>query len=196
MNKVIFLICAALSFVISAPVFAEEITIFSFEEDTQEWGVPDWCFSKEDCVAEREIMISDAYASDGNKSLEVTANFPGGNWTGAYIETLLSVTDWSQFSRISADIYLPNDTPEGLIARIILTTGEGWVWNEMGKPVKLKPGAWTTVKANLKPGSMDWKFFPDESFRHDVRKLGVRVESDKGPVYAGKLYIDNIKLIE
>jgi len=45
------------------------------------------------------------------------------------------------------------------------------------------------------PGSYDWKrTVPDESFRADVRKIVVRIESNRRPIYKGPVYIDNVKI--
>ena len=93
----------------------------------------------------------------------------------------MNVNDWSAFQAIAVDVYLPDRAPEGLKGRIILTVGDKWQWTEQNRAVDLKPGTWTTLKANFAPGSVDWKFFPDEAFRHDIKKLGVRIESNKGP---------------
>lgn len=174
---------------------AEEIVVYGFENGLEDWAIPDWAKTKEDSVAEN-IAVSEHQADEGKRSMEVVTNFPGGKWTGAYVETMIYVQDWSAFSTMSVDIYLPDNAPKGLGGRIILTTGEEWKWQEMNRTVPLIPGKWTTIKASLKPGSMDWKFFPDDRFRADIRKLGIRVESNKGPVYAGPIYIDNLKLKE
>ena len=64
----------------------------------------------------------------------------------------------------------------------------------MNRGISLVPGEWTTIHANVKEGSTDWKFFPDENFRKDIKRLGVRVESDRKPVYTGPIYIDNVRL--
>ena len=86
------------------------------------------------------------------------------------------------------------DAPAGLKGKIILTVGEDWKWIEMGKTVPLTPGQVTTITADLKPGSKDWKnTVVDDSFRKDVRKLGVRVE-DNRTAWKGKIYIDNIRV--
>jgi len=65
----------------------------------------------------------------------------------------------------------------------------------MARSVPLVPGQWTTVSANLSPGSEDWKKTTvDDAFRKDVRKVAIRVESNKKPVYTGPVYVDNIRL--
>ena len=140
--------------------------------------------------------MSDAYAGEGKYALKVNAAFPGGRWTGVYVEHEMEVTDWSPFGVVSLGVLLPESAPNGLTSRIILTTGDQWAWNEMSRGTQLIPGQWTTVSANLRPGSMDWKFFPDDKFRSDVRKLGIRVESNHGPAYEGPIYIDNIRMGE
>ena len=177
----------------AAQARGEALTIYDFEAGLQDWVIPDWAKEKEEDVG-RVVSTSQEVASHGKNSMQVLADFPGGTWTGAYVEVPMNVSDWSQFSSISADVYLPATAPSGLQGRFILTVGEQWTWTEMNHALKLEPGKWTMITANLKPGSLDWKFFPTEAFRKDIRKLGFRIESDKKPVYSGPIYIDNIRL--
>ena len=175
--------------------FAADKALFSFENDLQGWGIPDWAYEKDDHVAE-ELDVSNKYASDGKSSLEILADFPGGCWSGAYIENV-EYFDWTPYSTISVDIYIPTTAPNGLKGKVILTQGEDWAWREMNRSVDLEPGQWTTVTADIKAGSTDWKRVdPDDSFRQDIRKFGIRVESNLRPIYKGPIYIDNIVLIE
>ena len=175
------------------------MTIYDFEGGLQDWSIPDWAKEKEEDVG-RIVTASQEVASSGLGSMQLLADFPGGAWTGSYVEVFMYVTDWSQFGEIAVDVYLPADAPTGLKARFILTVGEAWTWTEMNRAIVLEPGDWTTITANLKPGSLDWKFFPTDEFRKDVRKVGLRVESDKtkeygtSPVYSGPIYFDNIRL--
>ena len=171
----------------------DTLTVYDFEAGLQDWAIPDWAKEKDEDVG-RVVSTSQEVASHGKGSMQVLADFPGGTWTGAYVEVAMYVTDWSQFSSVSADVYLPANAPSGLQGRFILTTGENWTWTEMNRAIKLEPGKWTMITANLKPGSLDWKFFPTDAFRKDIRKLGFRVESDKKPVYSGPIYVDNIRL--
>jgi len=174
---------------------ATEIVIYGFEGTLEGWAVPDWAKGSEDYVAEH-CAVSQEHAQEGAHALELGAAFPGGRWTGVYVEREMEVTDWSPFGRLSVDVYLPEQAPEGLRGKIILTVGGDWTWTEMNRSVPLAPGAWTTLSVNLKPGSMDWKFFPDDAFRGSIRKLGVRIESDRAPAYRGALYVDNVRLAE
>jgi len=174
---------------------AAEIVVYGFEGSAEGWLIPDWAKTNDDYVG-RQLAVSQTYAEEGQSSLELRAEFPGGRWAGAYVEREVDVTDWSAFGRVSVSVYLPADAPSGLQGRIILTVGDQWRWTEMNKGVALTPGAWTTLTANLKPGSMDWKFFPDEAFRKDIRKIGVRIESDRAPAYKGPIFLDNVRLFK
>ena len=176
---------------------AEELVIFDFEEGKlADWLIPGWAKESTD-YAGKELIASKDFASHGEGALQLLVDFPGqGKWTGAYVEIEMNVVDWTPFSAIAADVYLPYNVPNGLKGRIILTVGEKWEWTEMNRPVALQADQWTTLSANLKPGSMDWKFFPDENFRKDIRKIGIRIESDRAPAYKGPVFIDNIRLIK
>lgn len=181
---------------LAAAAAATEITIYGFEETLDGWEIPDWAKGTSDHVCQ-EIAVSQAQAQEGASSLQLLAAFEGdGRWSGAYVERTLEVTDWTPFSRLSASVYLPSDAPPSLEGRIILTVGDAWTWTEMNRTIPLTPGDWTTISVNLKPGSMDWKFFPDERFRQSVRKLGVRIESNRQPAYTGPIYLDNIRLAD
>jgi len=178
----------------SGALFGREMTLYSFEKDPQGWEIPDWALAKPDHVA-RQIGISEFQASDGGYALEMDVEFSGAaGWEGAYAERIVDVTDWSPFKYLSADIMIPKDAPRGLRAKFILTVGNDWKWTEMNKTVPLTPGEWVVIKADLTPASMNWRRFVTDEFRADVRKIGIRVESNGKVRYAGPVYIDNIKL--
>lgn len=184
-----------LSAAVLAPVLsAAEIVIYGFEDTPEGWAIPGWAKSSSDYVAQGAV-VSQAHPSEGRCALEVSTAFPGDRWTGAYVEREVEVTDWSPFGQFSVDIFLPSDAPAGFRGRIILTVGDQWQWTEMNRSIPLTPGTWTTLSVNLKPGSMDWKFFPDEAFRKSVRKIGIRVESDTVR-YQGPVFFDNVRLAE
>lgn len=189
----LFLI-AAIGFCEEKPVSKPSAkVIFGFEEKVPSWDIPDWCFEKEEYVGE-SLAISTKFAKEGQSSLEVMSNFRGGKWTAVYVE-VAQYFDWTAYKTLSADIYLPKEAPFGLQARFILTVGKDWTWTEMARLVKLVPGEWTTVTANLTPGSTDWRRTQvTDEFRADVRKLGIRIESNMKPVYSGPIYIDNVRL--
>ena len=167
--------------------------IFGFIGHVPTWEIPDWCFDRHDFVAE-SLSISRKFAKEGKTSLELIANFPGKTWSAAYVE-VEEYFDWTPYHRISADIYLPENVPFGLKAKLILTVGENWQWTEMSRLTKLVPGEWTTITASIVPGSMDWRRTQvTDEFRADVRKVGIRIDSNMRPVYAGPIYIDNVRM--
>lgn len=180
----------------SGSAFAADEVLFGFEAgDAEGWEIPDWAYEQDDYAAGEDIMISKDIAKQGKSSLAVITNFPGNKWSGAITE-VAEYYDWTPYGTLSCDIYLPPDAPLGLKGKIILTVGDSWKWTEMSRSVKLTPGAWTNVSANLKPGSTDWRRTkPTDEFRADVRKIAIRIESNK-PVYKGPVYIDNIVLSE
>lgn len=184
------LLCCAISSALAA-----EIAIYGFEGGVEGWVVPDWAKLSND-YALKGLSASKAVAQEGTSSLELQADFPGGRWTGAYVERETEVRDWTQFRHLSVSLYVPPEAPTGLKSRIILTIGEAWQWTEMNRAVPLQPGAWTTITVDLTPTSMNWKFFVDESFRKDIRKIGIRVESDTQPVYRGAIFVDNVCVAE
>lgn len=176
-------------------VWSADTVLFSFEGDSQGWEIPDWALEKSDHVAD-SLDLSEKYANEGKTSLEIMVDFPGAKWTGAYIE-VVEYMDWSPYSKIAADVYLPPGGPMGLKSKMIITVGESWKWVEMSKTTVLEPGKWVTVVADLKPGSKSWRTSKiTDAFRGDVRKFGLRVDSNMKPAYTGKIYVDNIRLIE
>ena len=175
---------------------AREITLYTFEKDPQGWEIPDWALAKKDHVA-KQLSISEFHASEGKYALELDVAFSGlPSWEGAYVERVIEVTDWSPFGFVSVDIFLPNDAPRGLRAKIILTVSDKWIWTEMNRSIPLTPGEWTVIKADFTPESMAWRRFIDESFRADIKKMGIRIESNGKVDYKGPIYIDNVKLTD
>lgn len=184
-----------LSLILNSIVFAEvgKTTLFNFEKTNDGWGIPEWAMQKPEYVGQK-AESSNKYASKGKSSLELMANFPGGLWTAVYVE-IVDNYDWEPYSSVFVDLYIPESAPTGLRARLVLTVSDDWTWVESMRPVTLIPGKWVTLSANLKAGSKDWKAeeITDE-FRRDIRKIGVRVESNMRPAYQGPIYIDNLRL--
>ena len=176
-------------------LLAQHVVVNSFESNVEGWKIPEWAKSSDDYVAE-ECRVSTEHADDGQAALEIRTAFPGHRWTGAYVERDVEMTDWTIFSTLKMDVYVPATAPAGLGGKIILTVGDGGQWVEMNRTIALKPGTWTTLQANLRPGSMDWKFFPNEAFRKNIHKMGVRIESNREPIYWGGVFLDNVRLEE
>ena len=171
----------------------EEAVLFSFENGTEGFEIPDWAYEKPDHV-QQDIRSSENFASEGNSSLEIDCEFPGGRWTGAIVE-IMQYFDWTDYSTLACDLYLPAGAPLGLKGKIILTVGETWKFVEMNSSTPLLPGEWVTVTGSIEPGSYDWKrVIPDEKFAEDIRKVAIRVESNRKPKYSGPIYVDNIRV--
>ncbi|MCX5679467.1 MAG: hypothetical protein NTZ95_02175 [Candidatus Omnitrophica bacterium] len=194
MKKIVVLgmaVIVACLFQISAR--AEDKVLFGFEKDTQGFEVPEWAMEQEDHVA-KNIEVSKDFASEGIQSLKVDCAFPGKVWTAALVEDF-EYFDWTPYKAVSVDIYIPKTAPIGLKGKMVFTVGENWKFTEMARSTQLVPGEWVTISASLIPGSEDWKkTIVDDNFRKDVRKLAVRVESNKKPEYTGPIYIDNLRL--
>ena len=170
----------------------DKLTVGDFEEPQLTWNIPDWALEKADHVA-KDIKLSTDVASSGKQSLKIDANFPGVNWTAAVVE-LEDYLNFTPYQKIAVDVYLPKEAPPGLKGNIVLTVGEGWTWTEQLRPVMLEPGKWTTVEANIADESKDWKKAKvDAAWRADIRKIDVRVISDKKPAYTGPVYVDNVR---
>jgi hypothetical protein len=177
----------------SAKPITEERTYYDFEGDLDGWEVPMWALGKSDYVA-KEVTISEDVASNGKSSMKMEVDFPGGTWTAGLTE-IQQYLDMSRYRVIRVDIYLPADAPIGLKAKFILTVGSNWKFVEMSRSVPLIPGEWATITANIEPGSYDWKrVVPDEKFAEDVRKIAVRIESNRKPKYTGTIYVDNVRV--
>ncbi len=196
MKKLILVLTAiaVVALFATAGTAAVEKVLYGFEKDTEGWEVPEWALEKQDHVA-KSISTSKDFAKEGKSSLKVSSDFPGKIWSASLVETA-EAFDLTPYGTITCDIYLPQEAPEGLKGKIILTVGENWKFTEMSRAISLMPGQWTTVSADLLPGSTSWqKTVVDENFRKDIRKIDVRIESNKKPVYNGPIYIDNIKVI-
>jgi len=177
----------------SAKPITEERVFYGFENDLMGWEIPAWAESKSDYVA-MQMGLSSDFASEGSNALKVETDFPGTAWAAALVE-IQQYLDISRYRVIRADIYLPADAPVGLKANLILTVGSNWKFVEMNQSVPLMPGEWATISASVEPGSYDWKrVVPDKDFAQDVRKIAVRIISNRKPAYTGPVYVDNIRV--
>ena len=197
-------LAAALVLAAQAASAAEEYR-FDFENGDEGWQIPDWVLPQKDHKAESTEVSTD-FASTGTHSLSVMCDFPGTVWAAALVEKEFEGSlDLYGYHNISVDVYLPKTAPSNLIlARIILTVGDGWLFTEMRFPVLLQVGKWTTVSAKLEsyevPDSV-WKGREEKRLFHNinkVKKVAVRIEYDAsqpyrlGPRYHGPIYIDNM----
>ena len=194
MNKIVICAIALVVFTFATwPCMAAEKVLYNFEKDAEGWEIPEWALEKQDYVG-RAVERSGDAAKDGKGSLRLDCGFPGKVWAAGIVEVAESL-NLADYGSISCDVYLPKDAPSGLEAMIILTVGESWKWVEMSRGVFLVPGEWTTLTGGLLPGVTSWRrTIVDENFRKDIRKIDIRIESDKKPIYKGPVYIDNIRV--
>jgi hypothetical protein len=125
-------------------------------------------------------------------SLQISVDFPERSWSAAIVE-LSQFLDLTDYDTISVDIFLPFKAPKGLRAKMILTVGDNWRFTEMSRSVRLEPGKWNRIEARVAGKTFDWRGVRSgDNFRNDIRKIAVRIESDKRPAYKGHIYIDTL----
>jgi len=202
----------------SANAFSAEKILSDFEKDDGGWGVPDWCFEKGDYVCKTSSISADV-SNTGTSSLKLLVDFPGNAWKAGIAEYESDGSGLEEYGTISCSFYIPKTAPSGIKAKLILTVEDGseWLWVETMNTIDLTPSEWTVLAASIKSGSRDWMrplgsvisggspndpkvsgaqvYDVKDGFRANIRKIGVRVESDKTG-YAGPVYIDTIKVSE
>lgn len=176
---------------------------FDFEESTQDWKVPDWAYYQPDHVA-KDVKVGRDKVLKGEGALEVECDFPGNKWSAALVEIEKDM-NLSEYSRISAGVYIPGSAPKGFFkARFVITAGIGWHFIEMRESVSITPGRWVTIEAPIEKTEFEtsaWKGRGEKRlFKHldQVKKIAIRIEYDAspphtiGPSYHGPVYIDNV----
>jgi hypothetical protein len=169
------------------------VVLFDFESDLEGWRIPDWAFPKSDNAS---VQVNRARTGSEQSALQLQTHFPAGKWSGAYVEVERGEGEYLDFSgkdQILADVYVSTGAPVQLKGKFIITVGSAWAWTEMRQPQSLKPGQWTTLKANITEKSTDWQSPMTPDLLSDVRKVGIRVESPSKE-YKGHLYVDNVRL--
>ncbi|MFH1412380.1 MAG: hypothetical protein ABIG55_07000 [Candidatus Omnitrophota bacterium] len=173
------------------PALAEKI-LYDFENGDNGWEIPFWATEKPDHVALSLEPMPDI-SSSGKSSVAIYSEFLPGQWSAALIEAQ-HYLDLNSYSSISAKVYIPAEAPNRLHCEIILTVGDDWRFVEMARKVKLEPGKWVTVAADISDGSIDWKRTQvNGDFRKDIRKISLRIASNGTP-YSGFIYVDEIKV--
>ena len=205
--KTCMILVAILAILATHSAWCAETPIrFDFENDTEEWAIPDWSLDQKDSVG-KSVSISSEQFSSGKQSLKLTCDFPGNSWAAAIVEYTKDL-HLLGYKSIAADVYIPKNAPAGfLAAKIIITTATARQWIEMRQAVPLKPGKWVTIKAPLETtpqGELKyWQCNTNEeciiSQLDKVRRIAVRIEynvnvAKSGPPYKGDVYIDNVTI--
>ncbi|MFH1665099.1 MAG: hypothetical protein ABIA77_03020 [Candidatus Omnitrophota bacterium] len=173
-------------------------TVYNCEQDVQNWEIPDWSVWEDDYVFP-VLAIDKNFSNRAELGLKLTVSFPAEEWRAGIVETE-GFFDLTLYRKLVCDIYLPRSAPKGIWARIIIVSGNEYLWIEMVDPVFLTPGRRTTVSGNLKYGNRAWRYSGEatmmtDELKSDIRKIAIRVESD-GAAYKGPVYIDRIKLVK
>lgn len=193
--KRLFLICFFLIF-LTTEVFAVKVIHFSFEKSSEGWEIPRWVLKKGDYVG-TWLNLKSQLPKRPKPGLELVTNFEGKRWQSAIVE-IKKDFNLISYQILLCDLYIPENAPRGISARLILTSGENWLWTEMATPIQLKPGSWTTISADLRFSQKLWrneKDFQmiDRNFKSNIKKIGIRIESDRIK-YTGPIYINNVKI--
>jgi len=163
----------------SAPaeiVVSEETLLNSFEQDIEGWKVADYWSGG------TGLTVSSEQATAGAQSLQLDATLSGTAWqeAGAFY-TLPAAADWSAFTQLAVDIYLPEGATD-FIAQIFIKTGSDWTWANT-PDTGLTAGGWTTLVADLSTmGDLT-----------QVREYGIKVGTSV-TAFSGGILVDNVRL--
>lgn len=158
----------------------------------------DWAASPLD-AGTKSVQISADRASSGARSLAVTGSLPQG-----FGVTYTPWDDWTGYTQLSFDIYVPADTPREFDLWVYLKDKQ-YLWYQTapfrspttGKPLAAPaPGKWTTIKLDVSPTSTIWQ--PGghkkawERSLYYPREFGLRFFSRSQ--WNGTVWIDNVQL--
>lgn len=196
--KKLLLVIMVVAVVFSAShvkVFSQDTVMYGFEKNAQGWEIPDWSLDKDD-YGLQVISLNEEVAKEGTSSLKLHVDFIPEEWNAGIVE-VEEYFDLTNSNKLSCDLYIPKDAPRDMEARITLTVGDDFYWIQMTETIALYPGRWITLTANLRNNNSNWRHNDDivrltEERKANVRKIGVRVESD-GIQYKGAIYIDNVR---
>ena len=176
----------------------DAVTAYGFEIGKDRWNAPGWADGNQD-VEGRTVQpeVDGTVARGGSRSLRVSANLAEGRFSQLFWMTPVG-EDWSRFSRVRGWIYLPNGAPTGLLARVQLT-GADWKYREFAQDVRLVPGRWNEVGADLTAAAASaWNCTRGEleSALRWVVGFGFKVHNQGSSVgYRGPLFLDDVQLI-
>lgn len=167
-----------------------------------QWGFEhpdeDWVASPLD-KGTGPVTPSPARATEGKSSLAITGSLPG-----SFGVTYYPWDDWTGYTQLSFDLYVPKGVPKEFDVWVYLKDKQ-YLWYQTapfrspttGKPTKaFKAGQWLTVKLDLSPTSTIWK--PGghqrawERTLYYPRELGIRFFS-RSP-WKGTVNLDNVRL--
>lgn len=144
----------------------------------------------------KSVAPSDAWASEGAKSLELAFNAMMKDKGATCFTEMPDITDFSPYEGILFDVN--NPTGQGMQVAVAITTGEGWAWFESGV-FELPAGESRDLRVdlyagNLKTAATNWEFKTDLLDSDDVRRVAFKFFGPEG--LEGSLFIDNIRLVK
>ncbi|MFN3682975.1 MAG: hypothetical protein ACK41F_03455 [Fimbriimonadaceae bacterium] len=176
----------------------EAVTAYGFEIGKDRWNAPGWADGNQDGEGRTvQPEVDGTVARGGSRSLRAAANLAEGRFSQLFWSTPVG-EDWSRFARVRAWVFLPAGAPEGLLARVQLT-GADWKYREFAGDVRLVPGEWTEVSADLAAsGAPGWGCTEGElaSALRWVVGFGFKVHNEGSLVgYRGPVYLDDVQLV-
>lgn len=142
-------------------------------------------------LASVAVVHAAGTAPDGGSALELQASYSGAGWqdAGASVTPVL-IADWSAYSTISLEIYVPAEMKGGL-AKLYIKAGAESIWFESGD-FPLTPGVWTPLQIDL----TQLFTYPEKAPISDltqIKEMGVKIGTSESS-FTGSLYIDAIML--
>jgi len=165
-----------------------------------------WRFDTEVCPGTKAAYSTEA-ASEGRQSLRVEADFPGELCLIRSFDQ--EIMDAGAYDLLTFDVFVPKGAPAHLRAMIYLRDRE-FNWYEELLPEELRPGDWTRLILDLRPGrnGLCAPLLPatgkpahgrpwDGYSRQRLRALGLRLFASREFTrpYKGPVYLDNIRLL-
>ena len=135
------------------------------------------------------LRLSEAPVSEGKRSLAVTVGFPDPT------TIFCAATAMAGVRFVAYDVYLPASA-SGYVGCLFFLKDKDGRWFQARGRTPLRPGAWTTLTADLRGGSPDveplghlgqW----DENQATQVQTIGLTFYGDQP--YSGELYLDNFR---
>lgn len=167
---------------------------WDFEQPDEDWGP-----SPLD-KGTKSVRISAERASSGTHSLAVTGALPS-----SFGVTYFPWDDWTGYTQLSFDIYVPKGIPKEFDLWVYLKDRQ-YYWYQTapfrspttGKPLPrgLRPGQWNTIMLDISPRSTIWQ--PGghrkawERALYYPREFGIRIFSRQS--WNGTIYLDNMRL--
>ncbi len=176
----------------------DAVTAYGFEIGKDRWNAPSWADGNQDGTGRTlQPEASSETARGGSRSLRAEANLADGRFSQMFWLTPVG-EDWSRFSKVRGWVFLPKGAPQGLLARVQMT-GADWKYREFAADVRLVPGEWTEVSADLTAsGAPSWNCTEGElaSALRWVVGFGFKVHNQgSGAGYRGPLYLDDVQLV-